>query len=221
MKLIKHELSLLLIIVAILSLASCGGEPPELLAVEARLEIRPGEGGERETLSIFVNLRDGDGIEDIEALWIVNEGAELAWGIGPDKWTFRNEGAETWIGAADLAMPDYSPLPRGGWRVIAADLAGRRSERSFRIEKDASSPASPSLKIVGRSVEIISTWPETTLVAYDAAGSLARAVSARAGRADIDTLFGRADTERVFSLAVYGYDPVQKKGAYSWRMKFR
>jgi len=127
-------------------LSSCGGEAPELRAVEWRLELRPAEGGAYESLSVFANIRDSDGIEDIEALWLVADGAELSWTIDDSKWLRRDEGGETWMGAAGLAMSDYGSLPRGDYRLVAADLAGRRAERRFTLEETGSLPPLPSCR---------------------------------------------------------------------------
>jgi len=128
------------------ALLSCGGEPPELRAVEWRLELRPAEGGAYESLSVFANIRDSDGIEDIEALWLVADGAELSWTIDDAKWLRRDEGGETWMGAAGLAMGDYGSLPRGDYRLVAADLAGRRAERRFTLEATGALPPLPSCR---------------------------------------------------------------------------
>ena len=179
-------------------LSSCGGEPPELRAVEWRLELRPAEGGAYESLSVFANLRDPDGIEDIEALWLVADGAELSWTIDDAKWLRRDEGGETWIGAAGLAMGDYGSLPRGDYRLVAADLAGRRAERRFTLEATGALPPLPSCRFEAAPASKAPAAAQTSPVQPAAPGKApaaaaqgkapaAPAAAAQAGTAIIDS----------------------------------
>jgi len=172
------------------ALLSCGGEPPELRAVEWRLELRPAEGGAYESLSVFANIRDSDGIEDIEALWLVADGAELSWTIDDAKWLRRDEGGETWIGAAGLAMGDYGSLPRGDYRLVAADLAGRRAERRFTLEATGALPPLPSCRYEAPpapKAQAAVAQGKTAAPAASAAAAAAAAAPAQAGTAVIDS----------------------------------
>jgi len=172
------------------ALLSCGGEPPELRAVEWRLELRPAEGGAYESLSVFANIRDSDGIEDIEALWLVADGAELSWTIDDSKWLRRDEGGETWMGAAGLAMGDYGSLPRGDYRLVAADLAGRRAERRFTLEATGALPPLPSCRYEAPpapKAQAAAAQGKTAAPAASAAAAAAAAAPAQAGTAVIDS----------------------------------
>jgi len=172
------------------ALLSCGGEPPELRAVEWRLELRPAEGGAYESLSVFANIRDSDGIEDIEALWLVADGAELSWTIDDAKWLRRDEGGETWMGAAGLAMSDYGSLPRGDYRLVAADLAGRRAERRFTLEATGALPPLPSCRYEAPpapKAQAAMAQGKTAAPAASAAAAAAAAAPAQAGTAVIDS----------------------------------
>lgn len=205
-----------------LAFLACGGETPELLGLEQRLELRPRQGGAPyESLSVFVAVRDQDGYEDLEALWIVNDAEELYWSFSPKDWTSREEGGERWIGSADLAMPDRGPLPRGAWRVLVADLAGRRAERPFRVEGGAEARPVPLLERSGTGLVLKSAWPETMILAYDAVGGLLRAMPAKPGSLKLETLLGAQEAQRTTSAAAYGYDPAARRGAYSWTVKTR
>lgn len=205
-----------------LSLLGCGGETPELLGLEQRLELRPRQGGNPyESLSVFVAVRDQDGYEDLEALWIVHDAEELYWSFSPKDWTSRDEGGERWIGSADLAMPDRRPLPRGAWRVLVADLAGRRAERPFRLDGGGENRAPPLLERSGTGFVLKSVWPETMVLAYDAVGALLRAAPAKPGTIVLETLLGAQEAQRTTSAAAYGYDPAARRGAYSWTVKTR
>ena len=180
-------------------LLSCGGEPPELRAVEWRLELRPTGTGSYESLSVFANIRDSDGIEDIEALWLVADGAELSWTIDDANWLRRDEGGETWIGAAGLAMGDYGNLPRGDYRLVAADLAGRRAERRFTLEATGALPPLPSCRFEAAPAtrppaSALKAPPPSAAqgkapagTAASAAAGTAAAAAAQAGTAVIDS----------------------------------
>ena len=172
------------------ALLSCGGEPPELRAVEWRLELRPAEGGAYESLSVFANIRDSDGIEDIEALWLVADGAELSWTIDDAKWLRRDEGGEAAMGAAGLAMSDYGSLPRGDYRLVAADLAGRRAERRFTLEATGALPPLPSCRYEAPpapKAQAAAAQGKTAAPAASAAAAAAAAAPAQAGTAVIDS----------------------------------
>lgn len=209
---------------ALLSLflgSSCGGAPPELSVIEWRIELRPSDSGSYESLSVFSSVRDPDGIDDVEALWVVADGAELSWTLDDSNWSKREEGGETWIGGAGLAMPEYGPLPRGDYRVVAADFAGRRTERRFTIPASGAVPAPPTCSVEGGSVIVESTWPETLLLAYDGVGALLKAVQVRTGSNDYASLLGGTEAGRAAALAAYGYDSGRRIGAFSWKVQTR
>jgi hypothetical protein len=206
-------------------LASCGGEAPELLALEWRLEERPAKEGNYESLSVFASVRDYEGVDNLESLSVVNDGEKLAWRLSPSNWTRQETGGDVWIGASDLAMADYGKLPKGEYKVIVTDLAGQQKAMSFRIGSAATGGtaprAMPALRMAGEAVAIDSGWPETLVLAYDGAGSLIGAREAMAGKRELKELFGPSLAARAEFLAAYGYDTEQHRGAYSWRIKTR
>lgn len=220
------------LLLAAAALPSCTSAAPELLAVEARLEERPSEGGSYESLSVFGDVRDSDGLDDIEALWVVNDEAELSWQLDDTNWTALSESGETWLGGAGLSMADYGPLPRGRYRLVIANLAGKRAEASFELP-EAASPrlgrrALPSLgPLSGGKANAVSTWPQNFLLAYDAAGSLIASKpltlggAGGAGGIDLGALLGPQLAAKAASIGLYGYDPTALIGAYSWRTKTR
>jgi hypothetical protein len=134
-------------------------------------------------------------------------------------------------------MPDYGSLPRGDYRLVAADLAGRRAERRFGLEPTGALPPLPSCRFEAAkpgaaaiqgaaqtaqgSAVIDSAWPETLLLAYDGSGALLKAAAARPGRNDLAAVLGTAEAGKTAALASYGYDPARRIGAYSWKTKTR
>lgn len=213
---------LLLAALPFLSLAAaCGGKPPEIVAVEWRLEQRPSAAGAYETLSAFASVKDEDGIDDIERLWIAQDDEELAWPLTSADWTTRSEGDERWIGAAGLARNDYLPMPRGEYRFLAYDAAGEKVEKAFRVEGAFPALPPPELRVEGGKLLARSSWPETLVIAYDGAGELAASAPAPASPATAEELFGAEAAARTAEAAAYSYDPSLKMGAYSWKKKTR
>lgn len=200
-------------------LASCGSEAPELVGTEWRLEDRPSPDSPYESLSVFVNLKDGSPADDLESIEVVNDAEGLAWKITDPCWTVQKSGADSWIGAADLASADYRALPRGIYRIVVTNLAGQRTESSFSLAPAPEGRPAPSLRNEGGKLRLESTWPKSYLLSYNAAGLLVNARELAPGSYETAGLFKPATLERVSSLAAYGYDPQQHHGAYSWRVK--
>ncbi|MEI6387394.1 MAG: hypothetical protein WCQ50_12205 [Spirochaetota bacterium] len=200
---------------------ACSSGPPEVLRVEWILESRPEASQSHESLSVFADVRDPDGIEDLEALWIINDQAEILWSLDSATWTSRSVGGDTWLGAADLAMADRSPIPRGQWRLIAADLAGNRVSYDFTLRAEPSGKAAPLPHLEGGKLRIGGRWPENFLLAYDGVGALIRTVVIPAGSVELERLVGTADFPRLQALAVYGFDAPANRGSFSPRIKVK
>jgi hypothetical protein len=200
-------------------LAGCGDEPPSVLAVEFRLEARPLAKGQRyESLSAFASIKGGAADGAVEELWIVDDASALAWKLTPDDWIKSADGSDAWIGGAPLAMNDFSPLPRGTFRAVAVDLAGRRAERSFTLSGEFPDRPSPSISVDSKGAAVVSSWPETLLLAYDGAGELAGSAAAPSSRSPLATVLGPVAGPKAVEVAAYGYDPAIRMGAYSERV---
>lgn len=219
---------------AAVAAASCGSRPPEVAAVEWRLEARPraqgsGEagasgapaGGSYESLSAFGSIKDEEGMDNISEIWILNDEASFAWKLTDADWTKSSSGSDTWIGAAALATPELGSLPRGDYRLVAIDAAGSRAELGFSVSGDFPDRRPPSLSYERGSVRVGSAWPETLVLAFDAAGALLSSQPAPAQASGIETVFGKDLAQRTAALAAYGYDPALRMGSYSRRTTIR
>ncbi|HUX38238.1 MAG TPA: hypothetical protein VMV44_10095 [Rectinemataceae bacterium] len=219
------RLSALSTLLLSLAIGSCSSGPPEILGVEWTTETwagRPGaaEGG-HESLAVFASVHDPDGIDDIEGMWVIEDGAELSWALDASSWTKRSLGGVDWLGAADLSMPDGSAPPPGLYRVLVSDFAGNRAEYQFKLEKGKKTKAPPRVSLNGNSLELGNPWPENYLLAYDAGGNLIRSAVMKTGGGSLASLVGSADAARSTAVGVYGYDPGSRSGAYSARMAIR
>jgi hypothetical protein len=207
---------------AALSLAGCGDDPPSLSAVEWRIEARPSESGPRyESLSVFASVKGGASDPLIDELWIVSDASALAWKLTADDWIKTADGADAWIGGAPLAMSDFSALPRGDYRVVAIDPAGRRVEKSFTLSGEFPSRPSPTVSLDAKGAVVASSWPENIVLAYDGAGELAGSAAAPSSRSTLEAILGAESAARAREIAAYGYDPAVRAGAYSARVEVK
>jgi len=211
-----------LAIISALAASSCGSKPPEVATVEWRIESRPFPTGKAyESLSIFGSIKDEDGIDNIEELWIVNDAEALAWKLTSADWTKAAEGGDNWIGGSALAMPELGPLPRGAYRLIAIDAAGQRAELPFSVSGSFPARNVPIVSFSKESISIRSDWPETLALAFDATGALLSTAPAPKDSTGLTEAFGQAIAARAASVCAYGYDPTLKMGAFSARIKTR
>jgi len=207
---------------AFTALESCSSGPPEILGVEWTLESRPMTGGTDRSvvddLAVFARVHDADGMDDIEALWIINDAKELSWTFGPSSWSRKSLGSDDWLGASGLTMPDASGPPPGRYRIVVADLAGNRASYDFTLGNYDDSKGLPLPDWKEGRVGLAKPWPENYLVAYDSAGSLIRSVVFPAAGGSLASLVGTVDAKRTQAFALYGYDPVARRGAFSKRI---
>ena len=114
---------------------SCSGEPPEIRQVFWQLNVvhNPVTDLKHEVLSVFVHCADGDGVEDIDLLYILQDDYELLWELSHEGWQRLDEGEEVWIGSNNLHMDDGSPFPRKLFRIVVIDRSGERSRDEFYI----------------------------------------------------------------------------------------
>jgi len=200
----------------------CGVKAPEIAAVEWRVESRPFEGGEPyESLSVFGDLKDEEGLDNIVELWIVNDDSELSWKLTDADWVKATEGSDTWFGASALAQADFSALPRGSYRLVAIDAGGQRTEREFRVSGSFPDRKSPTVSLAGGTLAVRSDWPETLALAFDSAGTLISTPAAPSAGASLAVAFGSDVASRASELGVYGYDPATRMGSFSKRIKTR
>ncbi|MCL2792425.1 MAG: hypothetical protein FWD87_04970 [Spirochaetaceae bacterium] len=84
-------------------------------------------------LSVFLDVFDEDGVEDIKTIYIINDREELFWKINEETWVFRTINNENWFGSNNITMHDFSGFPFGQYRVIVIDDVGERAETTFTI----------------------------------------------------------------------------------------
>ncbi len=127
-----------LILLGLLFLCSCSDNPPEILEISWQVMLfnnREASYGYQK-LSLFVHIRDEDGIKDIGALYIINDDEELFWSLNEDSWKMETKGSETWLGSNGLTMAGGEAFPVGKYRVLLEDLSGQSDETSIYLSED-------------------------------------------------------------------------------------
>ena len=178
-----------------------------------------------ETLALFARVSDADGLQDLDALYIMNDDAQLFWRLTPQDWVIDRSDSDLWIGSTALAMPEDEPLPAGVYRVIVQDIAGQTAEIRFQIAgstRPAARQQAEAIDVTIDADELAVTGPFAAYEVwlYGSAGSRV-AAAAFAGRIDLASTL--SDGTRDAELLVYVYAaPADDStgflsGPYAWR----
>ena len=150
----------------------CTGQGPEIKQIFWQLNVThdPLSGDRGEYLSFFVHVDDADGIEDIDLLYIIQDGHELLWELSSDGWERLEENEELWIGSNKVEMSDGSVFPRDLYRIMVVDRSGERAREEIFINADPidfSTLVFPTSRVENDVVFIQGENPEHTLWFYD------------------------------------------------------
>jgi hypothetical protein len=211
---------------ALAALAGCTGEPPVISRVFAQpVFVRDLERNVTwARLGVFLVATDPDGQEDLSAIFVINDTAELFWKVESTAWVSATAEGESWIGSNTLAMPGVEPPPAGDYRVVLQDLGGDTVEDTFTIT--AIEPPGdgewPSAALEDDAIAVTGLQEVTQAWCYAPDGKLAA------------TLAVPADTGRVAGLGaavpgfgpgwavwIYGYDRAKLRGLLvgPWRVR--
>ena len=169
-----------------------------------------------DTLSVFIQVTDEDGIEDIETLYIINDKEELFWKTENVNLVIKENKDLTWIGSSRLKMNDYSMFPSGEYRVMVIDEAGERMETSFILKNSgvmAEEDDFPSLKISGNN--FTADNKTDVLWMYDSEGNL---ISENYTDGKYKTFPSADKTSEIF---VYRFDKINGTGLITGPYKIR
>lgn len=122
---------ILSVILFVLLFTGCSENAPEISQVFWQLNLFRNQdtGAENQALTLFVMAEDGDGSEDLETMYIINDKEELFWKLtGPELRIEKYGENETWVGNNCIHMLSDAPFPDGKYRIILVDGAGDRDE---------------------------------------------------------------------------------------------
>jgi len=130
-----HFSVLLTAMAAAFLFTSCSGSPPDIAEINWELRVVNNRDFQDtyEELSVFLNILEDDGIEDIDSLYVISDKAALYWHLTKDNWQEVTKDSSTWIGSSNLSTADYSEIPRGDYRIVVTDKGGRRDEGKLNV----------------------------------------------------------------------------------------
>ncbi len=199
-------------LVAAALLAGCSSKPPLISRVFARIiYVNDMKTGTRtETLGVFLVASDPDGMENLNAFYVIDDDAELFWKVDHTAWSSTVAEGETWIGASSLVMPAHAPFPSGTYRVVLQSVGGDTVEDTVTVPDRTATPAAakyPSAVVEGGTIKVGGTSGTSEVWVYGSDGSLAGAfplqgkaptLSVAAVRSTSPGLAGRLHVPRVF-----------------------
>lgn len=176
----------------IVLLAACAGKPPAISRIAARLTVTRDPETRRvtETLGVFLAATDPDGQEDMQAFYVIHDGAELFWKVEAGQWVTGTAEGEQWIGTNTLAVPDGLPFPGGEYRVVLQDAAGETAEQSFTLPDDrpaAAEMAFPRAEVKEGAIVVSGPYasPEVRVLGPDGRHRMSFAAGKAAGPLEI------------------------------------
>ncbi|OHD19467.1 MAG: hypothetical protein A2087_00905 [Spirochaetes bacterium GWD1_61_31] len=205
--------------------SACAASAPEILAIDSRLIAYQVEGspGFVERLTVFANIRDADGSDDLDALFIEHASQELFWQLTAENWNYREEGDQLWLGQNGLAS-GQAVLPRGEYRLTLIDLAGQRTEQDFTL----AAPVKPLYEFptlqheAVNQLEIQSGYQLNTLFFLDAGGNVVKTVNTASGSHTLDNLWGDSMwRNQAHALTLYAFDIAAETGLFTRQIRIR
>ncbi len=125
-----------LVLIPLFLLVACASKPPEILQTTWNIYVYQNRinNTRYEALSLFLNLNDPDGIDDIEKIYLINDNQELFWKLDDNNWIKKKIGTVTWIGSNKIVTINRKTFPRGTYRVTVYDFGGNSTEKSIFID---------------------------------------------------------------------------------------
>ncbi len=128
-----------------------------------------------EQLTLFTQIVDEDGNDDVETVYLIHDEKELFWELNAENRQTKEEQGEFWVGSNQIIMNDFSSLPRGEYRLMVIDTAGERDRFELFLSFDNYDPRTmnfPAATIGNNTIRIESGYTQHTLWFYNAAGTL-------------------------------------------------
>ncbi|MFQ3620497.1 MAG: hypothetical protein SNJ78_06080 [Spirochaetales bacterium] len=170
-------------IVILFVFASCSGRYPKIQEIRYRWVFiqETTSSPPVETLSIAIYVTDEDGLEDLEAVALVNDRQELYWKVPKEQWEWKSFGGVKWLVCSALFPPSGKTFPRGTYRVIVRDMAGYRAEKDLSLLGKAREVQFPRLERKGSNLILTPGSGSTLLVLTSPVGAILGSFPLKAG----------------------------------------
>lgn len=179
-----------------------------------------------ETLTLFAQVWDADGLEDLDTLLVIHDQAQLFWRLSFEDWVVDQSDPDSpWIGSTALAMPENEPLPAGIYRVVVQDIAGQTAEVRFQVTESTGTAARRlameiNATIVDNSLIITGPFTQYELWVYQNIGARI-AVTPFTDRVDLQTVLPASTNDSELLLYVFAGPPDDPtgylSGPYLWK----
>ena len=119
---------------------ACSNSQPQIPQITTQVNRvwSPPSSAWEERLTVFVQVTNGDGLEVLDRVQIVNDEDRLVFILDKSNWTRVERTGETWFGANNLRVPG-GHVSVGNWRILVSTRAGLQVESPFVIP-----PAAPN-----------------------------------------------------------------------------
>lgn len=201
---------------SLILLWACSENPPQIIQVKWQVILFQNRllNTVYPKLSIFIRASDEDGSDDLHAIYVVHDEAELYWSLLAEKWDKVTLRGLEWVGSNGLVMPDKSPLPGGSYRILLEDLSGQTAESQIylkREELDFSQAVFPSVTITGDVLSLSGEFSQAEVWLYDSNDQLRKQVSLTAKTISLTELSKQHNLlEKGFSFYIFS----RKANAY-------
>lgn len=165
---IKKGIPLILLI--LLLLHSCAGEPPEIIQTLGQRNFvkDPITGNITEYFSLLIQANDSDGLEDLVEIYLIQDEEEIFFRIDSENWIKKEKDGEFWLGSNGFTMPDRRSIPSGLYRVLLLDKSGERDEKEiYLFPAETKGIKFPSVRISEETISISDSQEALLLLVYD------------------------------------------------------
>jgi hypothetical protein len=200
--------------------SSCSGAKPEVMFLSSALNLVYDRDLDRsyEQLSVNIKVNDDDGFDDLDKLYIINDSNRLFWEVNHENWIASELKKEYWIGTNTIIQADYSPLPRGLYRLVLQDYSGEKDEKTFRISTaklNVDEIEIPVMSLENEILTISSTYKDHTIIVLDSAGNIVARHKTPKNKISFGTIVrNKNQKSAAASYYIYSFQDVYRVGIY-------
>lgn len=187
----------------------CGSNPPEILQYVWEVNLMDptgdwsGHGDLEEELSVFVQVEDQDGDDEVEFIYLIHDDEELYWILDKTNWESTTIGSSRWLGKSNLRMPQGEKFPRKWYRLMVVDKSGKSSEKEVILHtKRVLNPVFPTGAVVGDEYVLTSPHIEHLLSVYDATGERINEYKSDSLKIPLNLLVGDALPDQPLTVSI-------------------
>ena len=154
-----YKVASILIILILLFITGCADNPPEIYQTFWQVNIFNNNESKitQPQLSLFIQVHDPDGLEDLDEIYLINDKKELFWKLDSESWIEVTEDGENWIGSNTLSLPHPSMDFTSEYRLLLLDVSGASAEKVIVINQSPASSAElhfPEVELSGSMINI-------------------------------------------------------------------